>query len=527
MCGIAGIHFKCAPEADILKRTTNAVDKMLEDIESRGRDSTGICYITTDNKYTVYKQPIRAKWFIPPEVPKNIRTVLLHTRLATQGSPIQAENNHPVRYQNTIVTHNGHINNDDALFKDLHLTRHALVDSEAIAAVLHQKGLDTLPETLKLLAGSFAFAAVSPKKFPGKVVLVKGPSSPLEVCETDKFVVWGSTPSVVDKWFKVALEMPQGIPYSDMKTVQEGEIGIIDHDTLEWSKYETKPFWPTTMNNWRPASNMQTSYVTSATPNAIRARSYQHQQLAVEVGAPVIFMCEGRRCTIEPDTRLTIWPLLPIIEEQELEDKGLAKCTCGHVFKMHVGISYKCATKRCGCAGYQRVDFTKACLQDKSWRSRSRQDTTAYRPLALPAGESCELRPIIKDPPAKVVVQPMSETVFVECVGCNDSIPFNESRFLWRNRWCATCYTVAIKDMTDLNEGLPWYPHTRDEFDRRHIWVCEKVGQETNEEPAFVNYMVFELDQELDPTWLWSLRDEFEALYLKWDSNWRSRVDED
>ena len=42
---------------------------------------------------------------------------IFHVRGYTKGVPSVNDNNHPVRYGRTVVVHNGHLDNDDALFR--------------------------------------------------------------------------------------------------------------------------------------------------------------------------------------------------------------------------------------------------------------------------------------------------------------------------------------------------------------------------------------------------------------------------
>ena len=65
----------------------------------------------------------------------------MHTRYATQGIPEWNDNNHPIITGSVVGVHNGHVSNDDWMFKCVedyvgNDVRIAHVDSEAIFAAL-------------------------------------------------------------------------------------------------------------------------------------------------------------------------------------------------------------------------------------------------------------------------------------------------------------------------------------------------------------------------------------------------------
>jgi len=113
---------------------------MLYDIEHRGGDATGAAWINPRNgKRVISKAPVGAGKFVPSAGDKlcaGATSAILHTRFATQGSKDIAGNNHPIPRGRIVLTHNGHINNDKELFKQLGVPRVAQVDSEAVAALV-------------------------------------------------------------------------------------------------------------------------------------------------------------------------------------------------------------------------------------------------------------------------------------------------------------------------------------------------------------------------------------------------------
>ena len=61
--------------------------------EARGTDATGIAY-NAGGKLQVYKRPWAGR-YMRFRVPKDARTVMGHTRFATQGNARKNFNNHP------------------------------------------------------------------------------------------------------------------------------------------------------------------------------------------------------------------------------------------------------------------------------------------------------------------------------------------------------------------------------------------------------------------------------------------------
>src|SRR5690348_7450697 len=100
MCGIAGIRrFGSEPI------TEEQVALLLMAMEHRGNDATGILAQQPDGSVATAKEDVPA-WkfcsgatfenFIGEHLKPDTICVLLHTRAATQGSPRDMKNNHPL-----------------------------------------------------------------------------------------------------------------------------------------------------------------------------------------------------------------------------------------------------------------------------------------------------------------------------------------------------------------------------------------------------------------------------------------------
>lgn len=211
MCGIAGIHIKNSYVGSGEVPLDNLVNGLLVGIEPRGRDATGLVAVTKDKAVTLEKNNVPASTFIQRRgrLPEDTKTVLLHTRFATQGKAEFMENNHPVVFRTCFAVHNGHINNDAYLVNramDEQDVKHrpAEVDSIAIPMVLAQYGWDNAEEALKELNGACATAIIDPLNQPGELILARVDSSPLFVLNHKKMILWASSESAIANawaWF--------------------------------------------------------------------------------------------------------------------------------------------------------------------------------------------------------------------------------------------------------------------------------------------------------------------------------------
>lgn len=203
MCGIAGIHrLSDRPNAKI----DALAGHLLLGIEPRGKDATGYVALGDDGTITMQKASCDAFHFNKHRrvIPAEVRTILLHTRLATQGDPAFPENNHPVQSGDIYVVHNGHIWNDGSLFDKIDMPRHGKVDSEVIPALIRARGWAAAPKCLAELDGNLAIAAINAAK-PGELLLARGNDSPLFYVKTrGGLLIWASTPGAIYKaWGRV------------------------------------------------------------------------------------------------------------------------------------------------------------------------------------------------------------------------------------------------------------------------------------------------------------------------------------
>lgn len=242
MCGIAGIYFKNPDDLYLSPEEVDGlVNELLLGIEHRGKHSTGVATIDKHGISRLEKGDVEATKFIPWRTPimPDPRTILLHTRFATKGSPTNNLNNHPIEYKTTTIVHNGHISNDDELFLEEELDRIAEVDSEAIAALLNKYHVNP-KEALEKMSGGYAVAAFD-SRYPDTVLWAKGPSSPFHYLETRGMFVWASESKVIEDAMKKALGFET--KFSDMKSLKYGEYAVIRENDFILDEF--KPYYKT------------------------------------------------------------------------------------------------------------------------------------------------------------------------------------------------------------------------------------------------------------------------------------------
>jgi asparagine synthetase B (glutamine-hydrolysing) len=198
LCGIAGFHLR-KPNARLDFDPDAMMRDLLLGIDHRGGDATGYAAFGQSGAVQMQKAACAVWPFLKEarKLPEDVRTSILHTRMATQGKAAFPENNHPVVSGDVYVTHNGHVWNDDEPFAWTGApARAGRVDSEAISASLAWHAWQDAGDALAALDGALAVAAVN-AQYPGELVLARGYSSPLCVYVHDAIVVWASTTFVV------------------------------------------------------------------------------------------------------------------------------------------------------------------------------------------------------------------------------------------------------------------------------------------------------------------------------------------
>lgn len=246
MCGIAGANLSPNEKVNA-KRVAKA---MLLAIEHRGMDATGFAYRDRTGAIQVHKADIQASKFVKRNLclDRGANGFIAHTRFATQGQPAWNENNHPIATGGIVGVHNGHVNNDDALFREIDAivlgrepgtVRIAEVDSEAIFALLAYGQYDRVTEALEMVTGGAAVAWLDDADKENVLHLARLNSSPLICGETEGgSILFASTQQAVEAGARaggMTLKMIRDIPEGTYMTVVDGEWDVVN--TFEPAPY--------------------------------------------------------------------------------------------------------------------------------------------------------------------------------------------------------------------------------------------------------------------------------------------------
>ncbi len=147
MCGIFGLFIKNKNNYSY-KQVNSTLNKLALLSEIRGKDSSGFAFYNKAN-VNVLKGDIAIssllktqeyKTLITSTLNENSISVIGHSRLVTNGSQLDPENNQPIVKSNNVCVHNGIITNSEALWqKNSHFKKKFKIDTEIILDLLHEK----------------------------------------------------------------------------------------------------------------------------------------------------------------------------------------------------------------------------------------------------------------------------------------------------------------------------------------------------------------------------------------------------
>lgn len=308
MCGIAGIYLKRRDLSTSRFPVERMADELLLHIANRGRHATGLVAANRDGTVIhCQKDAVPAEYFVQlrDDLPRDTKTLLMHTRFATQGSANMNENNHPVQVGGTYVTHNGVVYNDNWLFSTelCNVERAAEVDSIVFPTMIDEWGWDKTLESLKLVTGSYAVACIQPAEHPDELILARGDSSPVHYFETDQALVWAS-----EAWhLEQSWENSYGTAPSKMYSLLEGEVLIVKNDTVTRERYMDPPTYGV-HSGYFPAKQSRKTW----TEEPVAVRTGNPNRDCTECGQRLgVRAVEGN---YETDTHLVRWRVFICLE---------------------------------------------------------------------------------------------------------------------------------------------------------------------------------------------------------------------
>jgi len=197
MCAILGFYTENPSEKHVKK-----LESLFDSMDVRGRDATGVAIFRPWEKkkrFLVSKKAIPVARYMKECFPKLRKEaarsplVVGHIRAQTQGSPKDANNNHPVIGPSYFVTHNGTVATTPRVES---YNYRGEVDTEIIVSLLESEGI----EGLKKVQGTAAIAFV---KFTAKTPVVNlwSHDQTFYVAhdESTGTYWWASTESALDK----------------------------------------------------------------------------------------------------------------------------------------------------------------------------------------------------------------------------------------------------------------------------------------------------------------------------------------
>ena len=183
----------------------NRLIKILStECEARGTNATGIAF-NTESGLHISKRPVSAHkmWY---RIPNDVKVVMGHTRMTTQGSEKFNFNNHPffghVDKLDFALAHNGVLHNDNELRISERLPKTNIQTDSYVAVQLIEKentlGFDAIRKMAEKTEGSFCYTILDQND---NLYFVKG-DNPMAIYKFNGFYLYASTDEILAKAVK-------------------------------------------------------------------------------------------------------------------------------------------------------------------------------------------------------------------------------------------------------------------------------------------------------------------------------------
>jgi predicted glutamine amidotransferase len=220
MCGIGG--FSLTAESKVNPRVLS--NALLTALEDRGYMASGFAWQNSESS-GYFKAPVPGSSLKLKSMPKDAKTVIVHTRLATHGSIDDNRNNHPVTSPMTEIAlvHNGVIYNHATVRESLPDIDFA-VDTAVIPALIEA---DPSLERLRELDGDAAIAWLN-YNHVGELNVARLEHSPLVICQLeDGSFIFASTEALLWRVLVQLDLMPEFIKNVAEYTYMQVKNGVI------------------------------------------------------------------------------------------------------------------------------------------------------------------------------------------------------------------------------------------------------------------------------------------------------------
>ena len=233
----------------------NTIIKILStECEARGIDATGIAFNTNTGLH-IYKRPLPAHkmWY---RIPENVKVIMGHTRMTTQGSEKLNYNNHPFSGNadklSFALAHNGVLHNDILLKTTEKLPDTYIQTDSYVAVQLIEKenalDFDSIRKMAEKTEGSFCYTILDSKN---NLYFVKG-DNPLAIYKFNGFYLYASTEEILTKAVKKL-----GLKNYSKVSITCGDILKIDSSgEIELQRFE----YPETYYNYKYFYNSPYNY---------------------------------------------------------------------------------------------------------------------------------------------------------------------------------------------------------------------------------------------------------------------------
>lgn len=228
-----------------LKQRQRMIRVLSIECEQRGTDATGIAYFVNQH-LSIHKAP-RPAHKMRFHLVKQAHYIMGHTRLTTQGSEKQNQNNHPfagsIRRFSFALAHNGVLYNDEEL-KILHNLPHTKIETDSYVAVqLLEKerklGFASIRKMAETVEGNFTFTILDRKN---NLYIVKG-TNPMCIAHFKKagFYLYSSTQDILCRAI-AKLDLDE-LDF-DFVPIDDGEILCIrPNGTIQRAKFDISNYW--------------------------------------------------------------------------------------------------------------------------------------------------------------------------------------------------------------------------------------------------------------------------------------------